>query len=595
MDRKGIIAIVLSLAVLVWWQLKSQREFRDWQSQNRQTAQQQAADGTPTPGGVATPSPGQGTNAGSPAASSSPAAAEPEAAPDLPEEKLVVATPWVEYTFTNHGGGIASVKLLRHEGTNASERMVLNPFDRHPIGAIFDNPNATARSGVYTLSRRSANVVVAEQTTPAGVTITKTYTLPDGEETKGAKEYAVALEVTYSNPTGAPFEKADHYLYAGAIGPIREKELPYYTGLTWQHDHDVKSADVNWFNASRIPLVGIERSPAKSEYLEAPGKVEWLGIRNQYFTTVVSGVDFQARGVWGRRFPVKIGETELHGIEAALALPSLRVAAGESLTQHYVVYAGPKEYRRLKQLGNGEEAMMNFGVFKLISIFLLGAMNWLQGYLHSYALSIIVLTFIVRGVLWPIQGKANTSMKRMQLLQPKAAELREKLKDDPTRMNQEVMKLYKEYSINPFAGCLPMLIQIPIFFGFYSMLGTAVELRNSQFLWVSDLSQPDTVAHFLGFPINVLPLLMAATMVLQMKLTPKSGDPMQQRIFMFMPLIFVVFTYNFASALALYYAMQNVLSIIQLYVTRNEPMPALVKKEAPKKPSKGGAKKRKTF
>ena len=174
-------------------------------------------------------------------------------------------------------------------------------------------------------------------------------------------------------------------------------------------------------------------------------------------------------------------------------------------------------------------------------------------------------------------------MKQMQALQPKMQELKEKYKDDPTRMNTELMKLYKDYGVNPFAGCLPMLIQIPIFFGFYTMLGSAVELRNSHFLWVHDLSQPDTVFHIAGVPVNILPLLMAATMIVQMQLTPRSGDPTQQRILLFMPLIFVVFTYNFASALALYYTVQNILSIVQLYVTRNQEAPALTKAIVAKK------------
>jgi YidC/Oxa1 family membrane protein insertase len=222
---------------------------------------------------------------------------------------------------------------------------------------------------------------------------------------------------------------------------------------------------------------------------------------------------------------------------------------------------------------------MKFGMFKIVSIFLLKMMNVLKNVLGSYASAIIAMTFIIRGAMWPLQNKSTQSMKRMQALAPKQAELKEKYKDDPTRMNQEVMKLYKEYGVNPFAGCLPMFVQIPIFFGFFSMLGTAIELRGSHFFWAHDLSQPDTVGHLLGFPINILPICMAATMLVQMQLTPKSGDAVQQRMFMFMPLIFVWFCYNFASALALYYTVQNLFSIVQLYITKNQPMPVLRKKK----------------
>jgi YidC/Oxa1 family membrane protein insertase len=152
-------------------------------------------------------------------------------------------------------------------------------------------------------------------------------------------------------------------------------------------------------------------------------------------------------------------------------------------------------------------------------------------------------------------------------------------------MNQEVMKLYKQYGINPVGGCLPMLIQIPIFFGLYQMLGQAVELRNEKFLWVHDLSQPDTVAHIpgLGWPVNILPLCMAATQVWLMQMTPKTGDPTQRRVMMFTPLIFMFICYNFAAALALYYTAQNLFSILQFYQTKNQPMPALTKVQPPGK------------
>jgi YidC/Oxa1 family membrane protein insertase len=178
----------------------------------------------------------------------------------------------------------------------------------------------------------------------------------------------------------------------------------------------------------------------------------------------------------------------------------------------------------------------------------------------------------------------------MSALSPKIQELREKYKDDPTRMNQESMKLYKQYGINPVGGCLPMLIQIPIFFGLFTMLRQAVELRGAHFLWIHDLSQPDTLFMIpglgwipilgtpgVGLPINVLPLIMAATSFWMTHLTPKSGDPTQQRMMMFMPIIFIVFCYNFAAALALYYTAQNLFSILQLYQNRKQPMPTLEK------------------
>src|SRR5205814_4525963 len=226
---------------------------------------------------------------------------------------------------------------------------------------------------------------------------------------------------------------------------------------------------------------------------------------------------------------------------------------------------------------------MNFGMWKLISQFLLNFMNLIHSWIGNYGFSIVLLTACVKGVLWPLQNKANRSMRKMSALAPKMQELKEKYKDDPTRMNQELMKLYKEHGVNPVGGCLPMFIQIPIFFGLFTMLRQAVELRGASFLWIHDLSQPDTVAHVagLGWPVNVLPLIMAATSFWMTHLTPKSGDPTQQRMMMFTPLIFIIFCYNFAAALALYYTTQNLLTVLQLYVNKRQPVPEPVKVATP--------------
>jgi YidC/Oxa1 family membrane protein insertase len=358
--------------------------------------------------------------------------------------------------------------------------------------------------------------------------------------------------------------------------------MTLYTGFDWYRDGKATFTDVNWFNASSIPLTGIQLSAAKNFYEQKSDNISWAAVKNQYFATIVAvSQGDPGMSVWARRIDRLHGgnaEKKVLGIEGALGLPGFRLEPGQTKSWTFQIYAGPKDLGRLSQLGHGEQEVMNFGIFKWVSEILLYSMNSLYGVLGNFAAAIIALTIIIKALLWPLQNKATNSMRRMAALSPKMTELRDKYKDDPTKMNQELMKLYKDYGVNPFSGCLPMLIQIPIFFGFYSMLGTAIELRNSSFLWVNDLSQPDTVAHILGFPLNILPLLMAATMFWQMHITPKTGDAVQQRVFMFMPLIFILFAYNFASALSLYWTTQNIISIIQLYATRNKPLPVLEKK-----------------
>jgi YidC/Oxa1 family membrane protein insertase len=340
--------------------------------------------------------------------------------------------------------------------------------------------------------------------------------------------------------------------------------------------------------------MGRTESPVYLDTTKAP---TWLGVVNQYFASIVTPVGTKGNSIWAQRFPVDLptwkaagrsgedGKATLHGADAALGMPGVALAPGQTVTQRFELYTGPREYNRLHALGGERVKIMDFGWFGLVSKTLLTSMNWLNARFNSYAAAIIVLTIFIKLALWPLQNKATNSMKKMQALQPKMTELREKYKDDPTRMNSELMKLYKDYGVNPFGGCLPILVQIPIFFGFYNMLGKAVELRNSKFLWVDDLSLPDTVAHlpFIGIPLNILPLVMAVTMFWQMAISPKSGDPVQQRVFMFMPLIFVFFCYNFASALALYWTVQNLFSIVQLYFTRNMVTPDLQKVAVPAK------------
>jgi YidC/Oxa1 family membrane protein insertase len=179
-------------------------------------------------------------------------------------------------------------------------------------------------------------------------------------------------------------------------------------------------------------------------------------------------------------------------------------------------------------------------------------------------------------------------MKRLAALQPQMKAIQEKYKDDPRKMNTKTMEFMKEHKVSPLGGCLPLLLQIPVFFGFYTMLQSAIELRGAKFLWVCDLSQSDTIFFIAGFPVNPLPLLMGATMLWQARLTPASPgmDPSQQAIMKYMPLMMVVFLYNFSAGLTLYWTVQNLLSIAQMKLTRTEPEKGTTPPAAGAKPGK---------
>jgi len=217
--------------------------------------------------------------------------------------------------------------------------------------------------------------------------------------------------------------------------------------------------------------------------------------------------------------------------------------------------------------------VMDFGWFGFFSKGLLLAMNWLNKTLNlTYGWVIIVITFIIKTLFWPLTAASTRSMKRMASLQPQMKAMQEKYKDDPVKMNKKMMEFWKEHKVNPMGGCLPMLLQMPVFIGFFYMIQSAIELRGESWLWVADLSKPDTLFYIpgLGFPFNLLPLLMGVTMLWQARLTPPSPgmDPMQQKMMKYMPLMFLVFLYNFSSGLTLYWTVQNLLSILQTKLTK---------------------------
>jgi YidC/Oxa1 family membrane protein insertase len=223
---------------------------------------------------------------------------------------------------------------------------------------------------------------------------------------------------------------------------------------------------------------------------------------------------------------------------------------------------------------NDVDKIMGFGIFGFISKILLLAMNWLHQALNlGYGTAIIVITVLLKILFWPLTAASTRSMKRMAALQPQMKALQEKYKDDPTKMNKKLMEFMREHKVSPLGGCMPMMLQMPVFFGFFSMIRSAIELRGAGFLWVADLSKPDTlfVIPSLGIPFNLLPLCMGATMLWQARLTPASPgvDPTQAKIMKYMPLMFMVFLYNYSAGLALYWTVQNLLTVAQTKLTRN--------------------------
>jgi YidC/Oxa1 family membrane protein insertase len=571
MDRTAWIVVILCVIGLLawtWWTGKHQPP---------RPAPPALLSPTPLPLATANAPAAPLTSPSLAAATATPAA---EVTPAFAEKTETLRNDDVELRLTNRGGGIREAALLNHIG-QGDQRVVINSKDQLPIGALVEQP-ASPRLDEFALSREPDGSVKCERNAD-NLIVRKKFFFPPSKEKKD--NFLAEMDVDLVNSGAQPYTNPGYFVALGSAAPIHPKDYSYYTRLVWCLDGKAKGVDVNWFGGGG-GLFGIGQRAPQPFYQQDLANAEWAAVSDQFFTTLIAPLTAKANGVWGRRFDIS-PEQKMYGLAGALRMPAFQLPPGQTYSARFEIWAGPKIYHRLTQLDHNEAEIMDLGIFKIVSQFLLNFLNWLHRYLGSYGASILALTAIIKIVLWPLQNKANLSMRRMSLLNPKIQELREKYKDDPTRMNQEVMKLYKDYGINPVGGCLPMMIQIPIFFGLFKMLGQAVELRNAHFLWVDDLSQPDTVASLplLGYsiPINIIPLCMAATQIWLMAMTPKTGDATQRRVMMFTPLIFLFICYNFAAALALYYTTQNLFSIVQFYYNKRQPLPTLEKRLPPGK------------
>ena len=566
MDRTAWIVVALCVIGLVGWQIYIAKQMPP------RPARVNAASGQASP--TATP---KVFEASPPPAApeTTPKTAEP--APSFAEKIETLRNSDVELRLTNRGGGIKEAVLLK-QMAEKGQHVVLNSAQNAPIGAIIESRFIeTPTLAEFTASTESNSVVKFEGITGEQVSIRKKFFFEKSPENKD--NYVIEMDVDLENRGTKPYQNGGYFVALGSAAPIHPKDYPSYTRLVWCIDGKAKGIDVGWFGSSG-GFLGLGQRAARPYYQENIAGAEWVAVSNQFFTTLMAPLTAKASSVWGRRFETEYAsDQKLPAIEGALGMPGFQLQPGQTYSARFEIYAGPKLYHRLAQLPHNEAEVMDFGIFKLVCQFLLNFMNLLHSWLGDYGLSILALTTIIKLTLWPIQNRANRSMRQMAALSPKMQELKEKYKDDPTRMNQELMKLYKQYGINPVGGCLPMMIQIPIFFGLFKMLGQAVELRNAKFLWVRDLSQPDTIAHLplLGWPVNIIPLCMAATQIWLMAMTPKTGDATQRRVMMFTPLIFLFICYNFAAALALYYTAQNLFSILQFYQNKRQPMPTLEK------------------
>ena len=514
------------------------------------------------------------------------------AVPTNSTEVLVVVTnEYARYTFTSRGGGMKLVELLHYpETVSHSRKTIVDPHHLATLNAESPVPTLAILGGdaiqgddVYTLTQLT-NGVRAEKTLTNGLRIVKEFK-PDGD-------YLIKTTVRMENLSMQPLALPAQEWVVGTATPMNAQDNGVMTIGTMWYD-GVKTDDKYdaWFaNRGFMCTPG---TPRTEPFSGGASNVVWAAAHNQFFALVAMPHD-PAQQVIVRKVNLPapsedeiINDTRTVlkpvGFETTLVYPALTLTT--NLERQITIYAGPKEYRTLARIGaefnNNLDKVMSFGKFSgFFSKALLLSMNWLHSFLKlPYGWAIVAITIIIKVLFWPLTQASTRSMKRMQALQPQMKAIAEKYKDDPAKKNQKTMAFMKENKVNPMSGCLPMLIQMPVFIGFFYMLRTAIELRGAGFLWNHDLSQPDTLFTIPGinFPFNLLPLIMGGVMLWQTHLTPPSPgvDPGQQKIMRYLPMIFLVFLYNYSAGLALYWTVQNLLTVLQTKLTKNIPAPAL--------------------
>jgi YidC/Oxa1 family membrane protein insertase len=490
------------------------------------------------------------------------------------------------YTFTSYGGGLKMVELLNYPETVPSWRnkhaqaagvATLNRYSPTPTLAILGG-SAVQGDGVFNLTRTTTGVR-AEKTLPNGLVIVKDFT--------PTNNFLMNATVWLENKSTQSLALPEQEWTVGTATPMNVDDPgTYYVGMMWSDEKAHETAGSTYFSSRGFACM--PKTPP-AEYRVNQTNINWAGVHNQYFALALDPQE-NPSGVVMRKIdlPVQVASDEVkvassNGYTAALIYPAATLSTNQIVKRDFVVYAGPKEYHLLAKvsadLNNNFDAIMDFGFFGFFAKALLLSMNFLHAVLRvPYGWSIVLLTVILRVIFWPLTAAGTRSMKRMQALQPQVKAIQEKYKDDPMKAQKKQMELWKENKVNPVGSCLPALIQMPVFWGFFRMIRLAIELRGAHFLWVPDLSKPDTLFLIPGinFPFNLLPLLMVVVMVWQAHLTPPSPgmDPAQQKLMRYMPALFLIFLYFYSSGMALYMFVSTLLGILQTKITKMQPVTA---------------------
>jgi YidC/Oxa1 family membrane protein insertase len=561
MDRNFVLACALSLAVLVGWIYLTGDPDREQGSLENPPANPQPIDFIDDSLEKAAPS----GSAPQLAKAAERAPATPASKPDrieVAERQILVEAPLYSVALTNRGAGILSWKLKEFRETSDRAAPIIDLVTGGGAGIpSFVTP--FAELGIGNFADRVFEVVgedpssVSFEARENSVTIRKTFTFePDS--------YSFRLLIEVQNDSTA------------ALAPQFQINIPAH-----QSDADDfrEQALAALEDGSRVntPLASLGRTGffqsitgRKTElHQDYLGPIDWAGIQTTYFlTAILPDNPSQANVRMATLEPGVSGTTQLSFSETMLP-------PGRSIAREFRGYMGPKEMERLETFGGETVRAIDLGwswvepLTRFFSLFL----KMLYSFVPNYGIAIIILTILVRVVTAPLTIKQMRSMERMRALSPKLKEIQAEFADDRQKQSEKTMALYKSEGVNPLGGCLPMLLQFPVFIGLFYALRSTIQLRQAPFFgWIDDLSVPETLFEIpgLGVPFRVLPLIMGATMVLQQRITPMQADPAQAKMMMtVMPIMMTVIFYQFPSGLVLYWMVSNILAIAhQLWIGR---------------------------
>lgn len=466
---------------------------------------------------------------------------------------VVVETDLYSAVFSTNGATLKKLSLKKYKTTTAP--------DAKPIAMIDENSpeNFSLKTGgsgiaidpaaVYSVNSESLLVKKGEKKSLEFVSVTKTGNRVKKSYTFSGDSYIIGLEQQVGNTSGTLQE-----------GSLQLVEKNHYVAKPGESRYEVHGPTT--FADDKLHTQTINDLAKGAKSFEK--NILWSGFEDKYFLGAAIAENGSIASVQVRQY---------NGyVENVISSPRISLAPGAAAAVSYRLYFGPKDLDILKAQGSRLEEVIDFGWFSAIAKPLLHTLQFFYKYVHNYGVAIIIITIILKALFYPLTNKSYKSMKDMQKLQPKMAELKEKYKNDRDAMNKAVMELYKTHKVNPMGGCLPMVIQIPVFFALYKALMFSIELRHAPFmLWIKDLSAPDALFGVIpaglplvgGFPVGPLPLLMGATMFIQQKMTPSNMDPAQAKMMMALPFVFTFMFLNFPSGLVLYWLLNNILTIAQ--------------------------------